>query len=267
MRTARQPQTPAPGRKHRGIRRTRSIRSLLGFTVFRGPRRLRPRAALVAGTACALVLAAGPFPAQAEDGVPTPDTLREALLEPLDLGPDVEQSEPSPDDDGTGPTGCAALDDLRGSRTQDTADPWPEVQLSAGSVVIQQKLTAGPPESIAAGHAAIRDALTSCTTLTFPGSDGGPPLTLNLSPVSFGGPDAVALRMDGTYAGVSVNGYLALEPLGAVELLYVFFQAGGDSTEAAAAVYAMAVDKIHLIVGPAAGPPQPLATPIPGTTI
>lgn len=222
------------------------------------------KAALVAGAAFALVLAAGPSPAQAEEAVPTPEALRQALLEPLDVGPEVVRgTDSTPDDDRNDPTGCAALDGLRDSRPPDTADPWPEVRLRADTVVIQEKLIAGRPDAVAADHAMMREALTTCTTLTFPAAGGAPPLVLNLTPVAFGGPDAIAMRMEGTYSGVPINGYLALEPLGAVELLYVCFQVGEDSTQAAAAIYAIAVDKVHRVIGPAAGPPKPLVTPTP----
>lgn len=230
--------------------------------------RRRGTTAVVAGVACALVLAAGPFPAQAEEAVPTPEALSQALLEPSDIGPGVVRgTDSTPDDDRNDPTGCAALDGLRDARSPDTADPWPEVRLRADTVIVQEKLIAGQPEAVAAGHAMMREALTSCPTLSFPAADGAPPLTLNLSPVAFGGPEAVAMRMEGTYSDVPINGYLVLEPLGAVEVLYVCFQVGEDSTQAAAAIYAIAVDKVHRVIGPAAGPPQPLTTPTPGQVL
>ncbi|MGW0661117.1 hypothetical protein [Streptodolium elevatio] len=215
------------------------------------------------------MLAAGPLPAEAEDGVPTPETLSQALLEPTDVGPEVAEDPESPpaDDEATDPTGCPALDSLRDTPSPGEPDPWPEVQLVADAVFIEEKLVAGPPETVAANHAVLREALTSCTTLSFPSNVGGPPLTLNLSPVTFGGPDSVAVRMDGAYEDVPVNGYIVLEPLGAVELVYMFVQAGDDSPEFASEVYALAVDKVHRVVGPAAGPPKPLATPIPGTVL
>ncbi|WTW98577.1 hypothetical protein OG216_36890 [Streptomycetaceae bacterium NBC_01309] len=253
MRITRQPQTTASRRRRRG----RSG----GFG-------RRGRAAVVAGAACALVLAAGPLPAEAENGVPTPETLSLALLEPADIGPAVsEDAETTPDDASADPAGCPALDSLRNGPSADEPDPWPEVQLIADAVVIQEKLIAGPPETIAASHAALREALSTCTSLTFPANDGSAPLTVDLSPITFGGPDSIAVRLDGTYEGIPVNGYLALEPLGAVELVYMFVQAGDDSSQLASAIYAIAVDKVHQVVGPAAGTPKPLATPAPDNAI
>lgn len=226
----------------------------------RPSRRRRGRGVAVGVAAFALVLGAGAGTAGAED-VPSSDTLEQALLEPQDLGPEFARGVNTSPDDSADPVGCPALQNLQ--RAPSPAGQWPEVRLTTDFVFVQEQLIAGTPQALGTTHARVRDALATCTSLSFPMPDTDP-LTVAVTPIRFGGPESAAVRMDGEYMGVPINGYLALEQLGSVELVYVFFQVLDDSSQPAAYAYSLAVDKIHRVVGPAAGPAQPLVTPEPG---
>lgn len=219
----------------------------------RSRRRHRLRGSAVAA-AVGLVLATGLGPAHGAD-VPTRDTLNRALLEPSDLGREFTAFAPLPDDSND-PTGCPALENLSRSPSAYPAESPPEVELTTDTVYVNEQLVAGDPAAIAAGHATARDALATCTRLTFPGNGEAPPLELILTPVPLGSPQSASVRLDGRHGGLPVNGYLVLEPLGTVELVYLYVQIADPSLERAATYYRTAVDKVHRVVGPTTVPTQ-----------
>ncbi|MDJ0347095.1 hypothetical protein QMK19_36975 [Streptomyces sp. H10-C2] len=76
-------------------------------------------------------------------------------------------------------------------------------------------------------------------------------LVFTLSPIRFGGPGATAARLDSTYQGVQVNGYLAVEKLGPVVMVYFFYQVGSGSSQLASQYYRQAVTKAQRVLGTA----------------
>lgn len=192
-------------------------------------------------------------PAAASTALLTAAQLQAALLTPGELGPAFAASSSASDTTGTGNssvTGCEPLASMLNGVPSTTQQIQQEVLLTAGSngPFVQESLLTEDPTALTTDYAQARTALTSCHTLTFP--TGAEPLTFTLSPINFGGPGSAAARMDATYRGVQVNGYIAIDRLGPVGLTYAYFQIGSGSSQLASAYYTQAVNKIHQVLGP-----------------
>ncbi|WP_157537215.1 hypothetical protein [Kitasatospora azatica] len=192
-------------------------------------------------------------PATASTALLTAAQLQAALLTAGELGPAFAASSSASDTTGTGGssvTGCEPLASMLNGTASTTQQVQQDVLLTAGSTgpFVQESLLTETPAALTTDYAQARAALTSCHTLTFP--TGAEPLTFTLSPINFGGPGSAAARMDATYRGVQVNGYLAIDRLGPVALTYAYFQIGSGSSQLASAYYTQAVNKIHQALGP-----------------
>ncbi|MFF2354811.1 hypothetical protein ACFVVL_34235 [Kitasatospora sp. NPDC058115] len=226
--------------------------------------------------------APAPAPAAVPDtapGLPTDAQLRAALLTAAELGPDftevpldTESPAPSPSpeaESGTGASPVAGCDALRAllNRTGAHApsqNPHQEAEFDGpdGNPMITEALTAEEPERLTADFATATAAFADCHSLTFT-DDVGETVTFTVTPLALGDREgAPAVRLDGTLAGVRLNGYLGLERLGDVALAYGFFQRDSDASQLASLYYRAAVAKAERTLGLQAG-----STAAPGAAV
>jgi hypothetical protein len=211
-------------------------------------------AAAPAGTAAAgqgATEAAGatgtPGTTAAQPGVPSAARLKAALLAPHDMGSAfAEQPTPTPNtapdsgsSGGTTVTGCPQLQILLGVGTSPSAaDQGVTYQAGEFGPTLGESLITAPPAALAAAYSDDRSALVSCKRLEF--ESDGVAFGLALSPISFGGPQSAAVRMDGTLEGVQVDAYLAIDDVGPAELVYFYLQVGEGSSQVASYYYRLA---------------------------
>lgn len=206
--------------------------------------------------------------------IPTGDQLSAALLTASDLGGNFTTAGPS---SGSGPgsggtsnggasssgtttsSGCPALDGLLNSAGSSFgAGNRAEADFSAGAAgpFLDEVLADSSPSDVNAGYAQLSAALTSCTSWTI--TSGEVSLTFNFTPITFSpGPDTTAVRLDGTYQGFELNGYIVCEKLSPVVLGYVFFQIGSGSSQVAYADFTQAVAKVEAVLGLGTATPAP----------
>ncbi|MFF4919987.1 hypothetical protein ACFY4B_05335 [Kitasatospora sp. NPDC001261] len=249
----------------------------------------RPFHALTAA-AVVVAVALGPaaLPASAATAQPLPsaDQLKSALLTAADLGPGwteppVTQS-PSPSA-GASPsaspsnpvTGCDALSALINMYVTrpGAAIPRAETELDGpnGNPMVTQALAAEPSDQLATDFNSAADALKTCHTITF---NAGPSdtVTFTVSPVTLGDrKDAPAVHLDGTLAGVRLNGYVGIERFGTVAMAFGYFERQGSNEQAASMEYRTAVAKVERALGAKAGsttgPTAVPATPTEGRRV
>jgi hypothetical protein len=192
------------------------------------------------------------------EGLPSAADLKSALLTSHDIGlPSVPPSPSSGTTAATGTggygiTGCAPLAALLTEPLPSTTSAGQveqDVVFSGGGAgpFVAEALTAEAPDRLAADYAKADKALAACRSVTF--TSGTTRLTFELTPIMFGGPGSSGARMDSTYEGVQVNGYLAFQRIGPVIMAYYFFQVGGGSSQLAAAYYRQAADKADRVLG------------------
>ncbi|MFF8770803.1 hypothetical protein [Kitasatospora sp. NPDC015120] len=211
----------------------------------------------------------------AAPALPTDAQLRAALLTAAELGPDftevpLDTESPSPGAGaGSGPSPVAGCDALRAllNRTGAHApsqNPHQEAEFDGpdGNPMINEALTAEEPERLTADFATATAAFADCHSLTFT-DDTGEAVTFTVTPLALGDREgAPAVRLDGTLAGVRLNGYLGLERLGEVALAYGFFQRDSDDSQLASLYYRAAVAKAERTLGRQAG-----STAAPGAAV
>ncbi|MFE7192255.1 hypothetical protein [Kitasatospora sp. NPDC057541] len=226
-------------------------------------------------------LAAGSVPAapvttvRAATGPPTDDQLRSALLTATELGPDftevpadpgstpdpgsspAPEAEPEPGAGASPVTGCDALRALLNSTGAHSPSrtPHQEVEFDGpdGNPMVTESLTAGEPERLNADFAAATAAFADCRSLTFTDSTGEA-VTFTVTPLTLGDrKEAPAVRLDGTFAGVRLNGFLGIERLGGVALAFGFFQRDSGDARLASLYYRAAVAKAERTLGVQAG--------------
>jgi hypothetical protein len=168
--------------------------------------------------------------------------MRAALLTVTDLGPPYQIDE-SASGGQTDASGCEPLATMLNSptdpqRTQVRAD------FAGGDngPFIEEAITTEDQRALPADYARVQTALTQCQSLTFT-SGNGDPLTFTVSQIDLGAGPATAVRLDGTFQGTQVNGYLAIDKIGPVVLTYDYVQVGSGSSQEAAAFFAQAVSK------------------------
>jgi hypothetical protein len=106
---------------------------------------------------------------------------------------------------------------------------------------ISQQLLAEPVSSFEASLKKSKDNLASCKNLTI--TSEGITLSFDLTPINFA-EKATTARMDGTYQGVQLNGYLAVQAVSTnVAMYFIFFQIGSGSSQLAYQIYSKAVEK------------------------
>lgn len=180
--------------------------------------------------------------------LPTSAQMAAALLTASDLGPAFTPPTDADGSDDSTVTGCESPTNLldappNAHRTRVQAD------FTAGALgpVVAESLTTGNQTALARDYNRVRTALAQCCSLTFASSETA--LTFALSPINFGGPGATAVRMDSTYQGVEVNGYLAVDRIGPVVFAYVYFHVGSGSSQLASHFYTKAVAKVQRVLG------------------
>lgn len=218
---------------------------------FRGLRRWPVRAGLLAvlGLLAAVPTGGGAATASlstpsSDAGMPTAAQMQAALLTAADVGPPFT---PVPSTGGTSATtvsGCEPLADMLNA-PPGTAGTQVEAEFTAsdqGPYLGETLATAADQAALADGYEHLRSAMEQCRSPAFH-SEGAAVLTFDASPMDFGGPGSAALRLDGSYQGIQINGYLAVERIGPVILGYVYVQVGSGSSQLAVAYYAQAAAK------------------------
>jgi hypothetical protein len=215
-----------------------------------------------AGTAGASTVVTGPMPSPSAPGttstagLPSAEQLQAALLSPSDVGPTFTPQPSSASPSGTGtssPTvsGCPELTSAlawtnNGSRIEK------DVTYQAGQAgpFLIQSLSTAPKDQVNANYAQAVTALRTCKTLTL-GSQGTV-LDFHLTPISFGPAPSQAVRMDGSYQGVQLNGYLVINRVGAAEMAFIYLQVNETSPQAAMHYYQLAETKAQQHLGQSA---------------
>ncbi|MFJ8435352.1 hypothetical protein ACIQ9P_29055 [Kitasatospora sp. NPDC094019] len=202
--------------------------------------------------------------------LPTDERLRAALLTAAELGPDFTEipadPNPSPEADASPVAGCDALRALlnRNPAGASAQGPHQEAQFDGpdGNPMITESLTAEEASRLDADFATVGAAFADCHSITFT-DDTGAAVTFSVSPIALGDrADAPAVRLDGTLAGVRLNGYLGVERLGDVALSYGYFQRESGESQLASLYYRAAVAKAERTLGVQAG-----ATAAPGAAV
>ncbi|MDY0812440.1 hypothetical protein [Kitasatospora purpeofusca] len=216
-----------------------------------------PTSAVTAGTAAAPRL-------------PTDGQLRAALLTAAELGPDFTEipadPNPSPESGASPVAGCDALRALlnRNPSGASAQGPHQEAQFDGpdGNPMITESLTAEEAARLDADFATVGSAFADCHSITFTDNTGAA-VTFSVTPIALGDrAGAPAVRLDGTLAGVRLNGYLGIERLGEVALAYGYFQRDADGSQLASLYYRAAVAKAERTLGVQAG-----ATAAPGAAV
>ncbi|MFC5911502.1 hypothetical protein [Streptacidiphilus monticola] len=165
--------------------------------------------------------------------------LQSALLTAGDL---QSPYSPAPSDTSSPSTvqGCTEMQNLGGASGLTKADA--SFQASDNGPFVEEHLGAGPAATLDAAYTKAAHALQDCSRLTI--TSGQVRVTLTLTPVNAGGGVAsTAKRMDGSYQGVAINGYVALTKLQNAAMLFTFIQVGSTSSQQANAFYQQAVTK------------------------
>jgi hypothetical protein len=183
--------------------------------------------------------------------LPNSAQLKSALLNAADLGPGFTASTDTSSSDNSTVTGCSTVGSKLNApsashQVQQTA------HFTAGGLgpFVGESLTTEDQAALAEDYARDRAAFAACRSLTF--KSGATTLTFDLSPIRFGGPGSIAARMDATFQGVQLNGYLAIEWLGTVVLGYYFFHVQSGSSQLAFLYYTQAVSKVQRVLDGAA---------------
>ncbi|MCG6495796.1 hypothetical protein [Kitasatospora sp. A2-31] len=218
----------------------------------------RPPAVTVQASGTTTVQAAQPAPASQ---LPTDAQLSTALLTAAELGPDFTEVPPST---GSSPSGGASpvsgCDALRALLARQGAEPTPqqphqgvEFEGPGGNPMVTESLTAEDPAKLTGDFATVTEAFANCHSLTF--DDGtGTSVTFTVTPITLGERhDAPAVRLDGTLAGVQLNGYIGIERFGPTALSYGFFQRDSGSSQLASLYYRAAVAKAERTLNVPAG--------------
>lgn len=210
-------------------------------------RRRLAAASVGVGVLCAAV-ALPATSAFAATQTPSAAQLQAALLSPTDVGPHftaqpTDSSSPSANASTT-VTGCAQLSALLGAQSTNNLTEQ-QVNYQAGDTgpFLNEVLATGPTAVVNADYAAVKSALDTCKSLTI--DSGGTTIAFTLTPMNFAPAPAAAVRMDATYQGVQVNGYLAVDHVGAAELGFLYIQVGSGSSQSAAALFKQADTKAH----------------------
>lgn len=195
------------------------------------------------------------------DRLPTADQLKTALLSNTELGPnftEVPVGQSSASAGGASPVaGCDALRALlNGTEAGPSSQlPHQEVEFDGpdGNPMVTESLTAEDAAQLTSDFTVVTDAFADCHSLTFnDGTDAS--VTFTVTPVTLGDrQEAPAVRLDGTIAGVPLNGYIAVERFGNVAMSYGFFQRDGASSQLASLYYRAAVAKAERTLGATAG--------------
>jgi hypothetical protein len=185
---------------------------------------------------------------------PTPSLSAEArlpsaLLQASDLGPSFSEVTSA----GGGPaavkvTGCPSLATSINSPPGAQRVLQQSASFSGGALgpFVEESLIARPAAEMGSDYAGMRAAIASCHFLGFAGY--GQTMIFKLTPVSFGQPGSSAVRMDADFHGILVDGYLAIDRIGNVALIYIFYQFESRSAQPAHTFYERAAGKARRVL-------------------
>jgi hypothetical protein len=106
---------------------------------------------------------------------------------------------------------------------------------------VEQDLCVAPVSAFEPVFTKISGDLASCKQLTI--TSDGETLRFDLTPFNFAA-GGTAARLDGTYQGEQLNGYLAVQKVSQnVAMLFFYFQIGSGSSQEAFQIYTVAIDK------------------------
>ncbi|MEU8509957.1 hypothetical protein AB0C76_00020 [Kitasatospora sp. NPDC048722] len=213
-------------------------------------------------------LAAASTPTQ---DLPTADQLKAALLTVDDVGPGYTEvptasSSPSPGENPSPASGCDALSaliNMHADATPTPGSPHVEVELDGedGNPMVTENLTAEDAGKLTTDFNTATDAFRTCRQITFnAGTEDS--VSFTVAPVTLGDrPDAPAVRLDGTLAGVQLNAYIGIERFGTVAMVFGYFQRQDDGSQEASFQYRTAVAKAERTLGATAGTNTPPTLP------
>lgn len=201
-------------------------------------------------------------PLVAHSAMPSAAQLKAALLAPSDMGSAFTLQPAEPPTDGSGGSAGAGGSGSSGGtgasgggKTTVSGCPQLQILLSVGSSpsatdqgvtyqagqtgpTVGESLLTASPAALAAAYADDKAALESCRHLEI--TSDGTGFALTLTPITFGGPQSAAVRMDGTLQGLQINAYLAIDDVGPAELAYFYLQVGSGSSQVASHYYRVA---------------------------
>ena len=111
---------------------------------------------------------------------------------------------------------------------------------------VEESLAALLAAEMGADYAGMRAVIASCHFLGFAGY--GQTMIFKLTSVSFGPPGSSAVQMDADFHGVLVDGYPAIDRIGNVALVYIFYQFESRSPQPANTFYVKAVGKTRRVL-------------------
>lgn len=176
--------------------------------------------------------------------VATAAQLQAALLTQSDIGSPYVSQPSSGSDSGTKASGCPGLSNDLNSQSPSPGEINEEADFQAGETgpFVTETLLAEPQAQFLTDLKQAVDELTSCKELTI--SSSGTTVSFSLSPINFA-PGSSAARLDGTYQGLQLNGYLAVQRVHDAGMLFFYFQIGSGSSQDASAIYSKALDKAN----------------------
>lgn len=175
--------------------------------------------------------------------------LRSALLQASDLGPSfIDVTSAGGGSASVKVTGCPPLATSINSPPGARRTLQESASFSDGPFgpFVEESLTILPAAETGADYAGMRAAIASCHFLGFAGY--GQTMMFKLTPVSFGPPGSSAVRMDADFHGVLVDRYLAIDRIGNVALVYIFYQFESRSPQLANTFYVRAVGKARRVL-------------------
>lgn len=188
--------------------------------------------------------AAGNSPA--DKPLPSTDTLKTALLTSKDLGGGFTSSTSDTTDSDSTVTGCGPLAKLMNAPGDSSDQAAAAFTAGETGPFVGEAIAAEPSNTFDKDYSELVGAVKSCGSLSFNTSDGA--MRFDLSPINFGGAGSTAVRMDGAVQGIQVNGYLAIDRVENVAIVYYFFQIGSGSSQLASDFYTKADQKAHRVL-------------------
>lgn len=172
---------------------------------------------------------------------PTDAQLKAALLTAADIGPPYTAQPPSSNDNST-VSGCAGLSKDFNSQSPTPGETNEEADFQAGNTgpFLLEVLTTEPEPQFDKDYNQAVNDLKACRSFSVTSS--GTTLNFSLTPINFAD-GATAARMDGSYKGVQLNGYLAFQKIRHAGLVFVYFQIGNGSSQDAYQIYTNALNK------------------------
>lgn len=182
-------------------------------------------------------------PSKPVSSVPTESQLKSALLTADELGAPWQAYTSSGGGAGSA-SGCEPLASELNSTSTNPGEVSVNAEFAAGSLAfVEQKLVAEPASTFDASLKKAKDAIGTCNTNLVLNADGMT-LSFDVTPFNFA-PGSTGARLDATYQGVQVNGYLSVARVSNrnIALSFLYLQIGSSSSQNADHIYRLADDK------------------------